>query len=170
MQKSTNTNNAFLYYFTYNTEIGEIFIASDGSAITAMKFGHRAAMNEKKEANALTDQAAMQLEEYLIGKRRQFDIPINPHGTEFQRSVWNALLAIPYGETRSYRQIAHAIGNPSACRAVGMANSKNPISIIIPCHRVIGESGSLVGYGGGLELKMKLLTLERNAQIRQSEV
>ena len=108
----------------------------------------------------MTDRAAVQLEEYLNGKRRHFDLPLRPQGTEFQRSVWNALLTIPYGETRSYKEIAQAVENPKAFRAVGMANNKNPISIFIPCHSVIGSSGSLVGYGGGLELKKRLLELE----------
>ncbi len=89
-----------------------------------------------------------------------FDLPLEPAGTEFQKSVWVALQAIPYGETRSYGDMARQIGNPKACRAVGMANNRNPISIVIPCHRVIGADGSLVGYGGGLDLKQKLLTLE----------
>ena len=96
----------------------------------------------------------------MDGKRKSFDLPLKPEGTEFQKKVWNALLDIPYGETRSYKDIAVAIGNPKACRAVGMANNRNPISIIIPCHRVIGANGSLVGYGGGLPIKIELLNLE----------
>ena len=108
----------------------------------------------------LTDITAKQLEEYLTGKRREFDVPLDPRGTDFQRTVWDKLTSIPYGETISYKQVAELIDKPKACRAVGMANNKNPIWIIIPCHRVIGSDGSPVGYGGGLELKRKLLYLE----------
>ena len=102
----------------------------------------------------------VQVEEYLSGERRVFDLPLKPEGTEFQRKVWNALLTIPYGETKSYKDIAVQIENPKGCRAVGMANNRNPIPIIIPCHRVIGANGSMVGYGGGLDIKVKLLELE----------
>lgn len=101
-----------------------------------------------------------QLEEYLAGRRHEFDLPLAPRGTAFERRVWEALLAIPYGETRSYAEIARAIGHPDACRAVGRANGRNPIPIVIPCHRVIGSDGSLTGYGGGLDLKRLLLGLE----------
>ncbi|WP_165072424.1 methylated-DNA--[protein]-cysteine S-methyltransferase [Desulfovibrio sp. ZJ200] len=104
--------------------------------------------------------ARAQLEEYLAGRRRSFDLPLAPRGTDFQRKVWEALTRIPYGETRSYKQIAEAVGCPRGCRAVGLANNRNPISIVIPCHRVIGADGSLVGYGGGLPLKKALLRLE----------
>ena len=104
---------------------------------------------------------AMQLDEYFRGARKNFDLPLNPAGTEFQRKVWDALLAIPYGETRTYREIAEAAGCPKGFRAVGMANNKNPIAIIIPCHRVIGSNGKLVGYASGLGRKEALLALER---------
>ncbi len=103
-----------------------------------------------------------QLEEYMAGTRTEFDLPLKPEGTEFQKKVWNALLLIPYGETKSYKGIAVLIDNPKGCRAVGMANNRNPIPIIIPCHRVIGANGSLIGYGGGLDIKVKLLELERS--------
>lgn len=101
-----------------------------------------------------------QLAEYFEGKRKVFDIPLEFTGTDFQKNVWNALLQIPYGQTRTYQQIASQLGNPKAVRAVGLANGKNPISIIAPCHRVIGASGKLVGYGGGLHNKAFLLELE----------
>ena len=101
-----------------------------------------------------------QLGEYLSGRRRDFDLPLDPRGTEFQRLCWEALQAIPYGETRSYGQQARIIGRPEAARAVGMANHDNPIGVIIPCHRVIGSNGSLTGYAGGLDMKRKLLELE----------
>jgi methylated-DNA-[protein]-cysteine S-methyltransferase len=101
-----------------------------------------------------------QLAEYLAGERRRFTLPLAPRGTEFERRVWRALTDIPYGETRSYAEIAGIIGSPSACRAVGRANGRNPIAVVIPCHRVIGSDGSLTGYGGGLPLKRFLLDLE----------
>lgn len=104
-----------------------------------------------------------QLAQYFAGERRAFDLPLAPRGTEFERRVWQALLAIPYGETRSYAEVAAAIGRPSACRAVGHANGSNPIAVVIPCHRVIGSDGSLTGYGGGLPLKRFLLDLENGS-------
>lgn len=104
--------------------------------------------------------AQQQLSEYFTGTRQQFDLPLDFEGTSFQKQVWQALLAIPYGETRSYKQIAEQLGNPKAVRAVGAANGKNPISIIAPCHRVIGSSGKLVGFAGGLDNKKVLLNLE----------
>jgi methylated-DNA-[protein]-cysteine S-methyltransferase len=106
------------------------------------------------------DDAELQLDEYFAGKRTQFDLPLHPSGTPFQIEVWEALKAIPYGEVRSYGDIAEQIGRPGASRAVGLANGRNPISVIVPCHRVIGASGSLTGYGGGLERKRLLLDLE----------
>ena len=106
-------------------------------------------------------ETARQLNEYFAGQRRQFDLPLDFEGTDFQQKVWQALLSIPFGETRSYKQIAEQIGNPKAVRAVGAANGKNPISIIAPCHRVIGASGKLVGFAGGLENKDILLKIER---------
>ncbi|MGB4439469.1 MAG: methylated-DNA--[protein]-cysteine S-methyltransferase, partial [Sedimentibacter sp.] len=113
----------------------------------------------------LINNASNQLNEYLNGIRTAFDLPLNPEGTEFQKKVWTALCEIPYGETRSYKQIAEAAGNSKASRAVGMANNKNPIMIFIPCHRVIGANGSLVGYAGGLDMKEKLLALEKGKAI-----
>ncbi|MNI75356.1 Methylated-DNA--protein-cysteine methyltransferase [compost metagenome] len=108
--------------------------------------------------------ASQQLKEYFAGERRQFDLRLDLQGSEFQRKVWNALLTIPYVETASYKDIAEMIGQPKAVRAVGGANNKNPIPIIVPCHRVIGSNGSLVGYGGGLSIKESLLSLERNVE------
>jgi methylated-DNA-[protein]-cysteine S-methyltransferase len=105
-------------------------------------------------------EAERQLMEYFEKKRKIFDLPITLNGTDFQKSVWNALLGVPWGETRTYGQIAEIIGNPKASRAVGMANNRNPISIIVPCHRIIGTNGALVGYGGGLDIKRLLLDLE----------
>jgi len=148
-------------YFVYESPFGNMVIESDGSSITGLMTEKNAKPTGKKEANTLTDITAMQLKEYFTGKRKKFDIPLNPQGTDFQRSVWKALQEIPYGKTRSYKQIAIAIGNPKACRAVGMANNKNPIWILIPCHRVIGTDGALTGYGGGLEMKKRLLNIEK---------
>jgi methylated-DNA-[protein]-cysteine S-methyltransferase len=101
-----------------------------------------------------------ELNEYFLGKRREFSMPLDLRGTAFQLACWRALLEIPYGETRSYRDIAEAIGHPHAYRAVGMSNNRNPVAIVVPCHRVIASSGSLCGYGGGLDLKRRLLDLE----------
>ena len=108
----------------------------------------------------LIKKAAAQLTEYFYGKRKEFDLPLSLHGTDFQISVWKALEKIPYGKTCSYGELAASVGNPKACRAVGMANNRNPIVIIIPCHRVIGSDGTLTGYGGGLTLKRQILELE----------
>lgn len=160
MQLSSGTH-ADQVYRTYETMLGRMMIASDSGAICAVQFEHMANPRGKQAANALTDQAARQLEEYFAGKRRRFDLPLRPGGTAFQQSVWEALGFIPYGETRSYKQVAQRIGNPGASRAVGMANNKNPIMIVIPCHRVVGSNGALIGYAGGLEIKKTLLALEQ---------
>ena len=109
----------------------------------------------------MIEKTAGQLKEYLAGRRQVFELPLKPEGTAFQKKVWNALLTVPYGETRSYGDIAVQIENPKAFRAVGMANNRNPIPIVIPCHRIIGAGGSLVGHGGGLDIKVKLLELEQ---------
>ncbi len=140
-----------------DTPIGPVTLEGTGSAVTGLRFG---ALGPNCP-DALLLEAARQLDEYFAGARREFSLPLLPRGTEFQRRVWRALETIPYGETRSYGGVAAAIGNPKAARAVGMANNRNPISIIIPCHRVIGAGGGLVGYGGGLDAKEFLLALER---------
>lgn len=113
------------------------------------------------ERTELTDRAMDQLREYFSGQRKQFELPYELRGTEFQKKVWAALEAIPYGQTRSYREIAQAVGNPKAVRAVGAANGKNPMWVVVPCHRVIGADGGLTGYAGGVELKRALLELEQ---------
>jgi methylated-DNA-[protein]-cysteine S-methyltransferase len=115
---------------------------------------------EPASGNPLLDEAVRQLRAYFAGSLRQFTIPLDPQGTAFQKRVWSELERIPFGEVRSYSQIAHAIGAPRAVRAVGAANGANPIAIVVPCHRVIGANGKLVGYGGGLPLKQRLLELE----------
>ncbi|MEG1826951.1 MAG: methylated-DNA--[protein]-cysteine S-methyltransferase [Gordonibacter sp.] len=149
-------------YFTYPMPLGRLTIGSDGQALCAIAFGE-AQLSGEKRATELTNRAANQLQEYFAGKRRSFDLPLAPAGTDFQKLVWRALEEIPYGQTRSYSDIAHAIGNPKACRAVGGANNKNPLPIVVPCHRVIGANGTLVGYGGGTKIKTYLLNLERHA-------
>lgn len=147
--------------FFYDSDIGKIGIAEDEGAITNIFFEKEEAVNFEVLETPLIKEAYKQLDEYLKGKRKTFDLPISASGTEFQQKVWKALINIPYGETRSYKDIAVAVGNEKACRAVGMANNRNPISIIIPCHRVIGKTGKLIGYGGGLPIKEHLLKLEK---------
>lgn len=115
-----------------------------------------------EEAWAPNRAAAAEIVEYLEGKRRRFDVAIDPYGTAFQRQVWRSLVAIPYGETRSYAEVARAVGRPRAVRAVGAANGANPLALVVPCHRVIAADGSLGGYGGGLPLKARLLAMERS--------
>ncbi len=149
-----------IYY--YQTLIGKIGIADNGQAITdVVLIGEKAPINCRVNESQLIKNAAAQINEYLDGERKNFDLPLMAEGTQFQQLVWQALKGIPYGETRSYQQIADQIGNMKACRAVGMANNRNPIAIVIPCHRVIGKNGSLVGYGGGLEIKARLLEMEK---------
>lgn len=149
-------------YF-YDTEIGRIALTDNGSEITNLYFIKETMPNGfETNETALIKEAHSQLEEYLSGKRKAFKLPLLPVGTDFQQSVWKALQDIPFGETRSYGEIAKAVGNPKASRAVGMANNRNPIPIFIPCHRVIGANGKLVGYGGGLDIKEHLLKLENS--------
>ena len=131
----------------------------ENDAVTALKTVATGIRSDA--ANELTALVFQQLDEYFKGTRKTFDFPYQLHGTPFQETVWAALREIPYGETRSYKDIAEAVGCPRAFRAVGMANHANPIFIAIPCHRVIGADGSLVGYGGGLGMKKLLLELER---------
>jgi methylated-DNA-[protein]-cysteine S-methyltransferase len=148
-------------YF-YQTEIGRIGIVENGEGITAVYFNESEIANKfELEETDLLREAAKQLQEYFSGTRSIFEIPIILEGTDFQKSVWKALQEIPYGETRSYGDIAKSIGNPKACRAVGMANNRNSIPVFIPCHRVIGSNGKLVGYAGGLEIKKHLLEIEK---------
>jgi methylated-DNA-[protein]-cysteine S-methyltransferase len=148
--------------FYYSTDIGRVGIADNGEAITNLYFdGEKIPQDTNIKETELIRKAAVQFQEYLAGKRKVFDIPLAMEGTPFQQTVWNALTAIPYGETRSYREVAESIGRPKACRAVGMANNKNPIAVFVPCHRVIGTNGKLVGYAGGLDLKAKLLDMEK---------
>lgn len=145
----------------YHSPVGDIQLEWENGAVIALKnIDTELKASELNEPNELTELVFRQLDEYFAGRRKVFDFPYRLHGTPFQEKVWEALREIPYGETRSYKDIAEAIGQPKAFRAVGMANHANPIFIVIPCHRVIGTSGALVGYGGGLEMKKALLELE----------
>lgn len=146
--------------FFYETEIGVIGIRDNGEFITNIYFS-KIDSNDNIIETQLIKNALKQIEEYLKGKRLAFDLPLKPEGTVFQQEVWKELLNIPYGSTKSYKEIAISIGNEKACRAIGNANNKNPIPIIIPCHRVIGSNGKLVGYAGGLSIKEKLLNIEK---------
>ena len=147
-----------MYVGYVESEAGLIEVISDGTAIVRCGF---VSEKQKENKDKLCVDAIQQLEEYLSGKRKVFDLPLKVEGTAFQKKVWKALCSIAYGETRSYKEIAIQIGNERACRAVGMANNKNPIGILIPCHRVIGTNHKLVGYAGGLDKKEFLLTLEK---------
>ena len=122
-------------------------------------------LGERDDQHIVLSQTVTQLEEYFAGLRNEFDLPLAATGTDFQTQVWYALTTIPYGETWSYQDLANAIGNPKAVRAVGLANGKNPISIVVPCHRVIGKSGKLTGYAGGVERKQRLLALEKGTPL-----
>lgn len=135
-------------------------IVTDEKFVKGIDFADEAKEPSKVQPEIIK-QATLQLLEYLDGKRTTFDLPLAPDGTDFQKKVWNMLLTIPYGKTLSYAQMAEKLGNPKVIRAAASANGKNPISIVIPCHRVIGSDGSLVGYGGGLENKRFLLNLEK---------
>jgi O-6-methylguanine DNA methyltransferase len=147
--------------FTYaDTPIGAILVAGDGNSIVEIHFAGAKPKPEWIRDDAALVGAASQLCAYFAGELCAFDLPLDARGTEFQKSVWRALRAIPYGETTTYSAIAAGIGRPNAVRAVGAANGANPIPIVIPCHRVIGSSGSMTGFGGGIDVKRQLLALE----------
>ncbi|MGF1724281.1 methylated-DNA--[protein]-cysteine S-methyltransferase [Photobacterium nomapromontoriensis] len=142
-----------------DTPLGWLNVIADDAGITAIEL--HADPEQAQTPNAVTGCCCQQLTEYFSGQRTQFDVPLNMQGTDFQRTVWQALQSVDYGSTCSYGDIAKQIGNPNAVRAVGGANGKNPIPIIVPCHRVIGSSGKLTGYSGGLDIKVWLLDHER---------
>jgi methylated-DNA-[protein]-cysteine S-methyltransferase len=146
-----------VYYFI--SPIGLLQISGTENHITNIQFAEN--INEKEDNWELGENAKKQLAEYFEGKRKNFDLPLHPQGSDFQKNVWAALQEIPFGETRSYGAIANAIGKAQAARAVGQANNRNPIAIVIPCHRVIGSNKKLIGYAGGLWRKEYLLTLEK---------
>lgn len=142
--------------------IGPLGVGEEDGAITLILFaGQQPPEGYREGETPLLEEAWAQLERYFAGELRQFSLPLAPAGTPFQQAVWRALEEIPYGETRSYGEIAGWVGRPKASRAVGAANHRNPIPIVIPCHRVIGAGGTLTGYGGGLDRKRLLLDLER---------
>jgi len=149
------------YFNIYSFKFCTLGIAEKEGAISNVFFDkNKPPKGFEKSETPLIKKAAKQIDEYINGKRKTFDLPLTFHGTEFKVKVWETLLKIPYGETRSYGEIATMIKNPKAAQAVGRANHYNQLAIIVPCHRVIGHDGSLVGYAGGLELKQKLLELE----------
>lgn len=153
-------------YRTIDSPIGLLTLAGDGPVLTNLRMVDQTyepdRVDWELDDRAFPD-AVEQLEAYFAGELHDFDLRLDMHGTDFQKRVWNALRTIPYGETRSYGEIAQQIGAPTAFRAVGLANGHNPIAVIVPCHRVIGANGSLTGFGGGLERKSALLDLEKNA-------
>ena len=147
--------------FYYDSPVGKIGIAEEGGAVTDLFFeGENVPKNAQINETAVLKETSRQVGEYFDKKRKVFDVPLKLNGTEFQKRDWAELLKIPYGETKSYGEIAKILGIPKGARAVGLANNRNPISIIVPCHRVIGSDGKLVGYGGGLPIKEFLLALE----------
>jgi len=143
-----------------NSPLGPLTVGSTDKGLSSVNFGTKIPSDGIVDENA--NRLFMnQLSEYFQGSRTEFDVDLDFNGTPFQVSVWRALLEIPYGQTRSYGEIAKSLGKPGAARAVGMANHDNPIAVVIPCHRVIGQNGSLTGYAGGLDLKQKLLSIEQ---------
>ena len=154
------------YYCYVESPIGRLTLTSDGTALTGLYMGtpsKRPNFGREWAQNGTVTPlpaAVRQLQEYFAGTRRKFELPLRMQGTDFQQRVWRELTAIPYGETWSYGQLAKRLGNPNASRAVGLANGRNPIAVIVPCHRVIGADGSLTGFGGGLPRKQWLLTHE----------
>jgi O-6-methylguanine DNA methyltransferase len=170
-----------LYSTAFESAIGPLFLAASKKGLVALEFDARLPGQQsirpnprhlRRETRAAREEirfevspdalhsCCIELEEYFAGKRREFSFPLDLRGTDFQLACWHALLSIPYGETRTYADIARAIGKPQAFRAVGMANNRNPVAIVVPCHRVIASDGTLCGYGGGLEVKRRLLELE----------
>jgi len=166
-----------LHSTMFTSPVGPLFLAASGRGLVALEFEARLPGQQTIRPNRRDQQAdskgirfeesasamrdyVREMEEYFAGTRRAFTFPLDLRGTDFQLACWRALLAIPYGETRSYGDIARAVGRPQGFRAVGMANNRNPIAIVVPCHRVIASDGTLCGYGGGLDLKRKLLELE----------
>lgn len=153
------------YSMQLETPIGPLTITATKKAVTAIRFGTQVPEGSTPctgaEATPLLRKAAEEIGDYFAGSRRKFTLPLAPEGTPFQQKVWEALRTIPYGETRTYKQIAIQIGHNQSFRAVGMASNRNPIAIVVPCHRVIGYDGKLTGYAGGLDIKEQLLELEK---------
>jgi methylated-DNA-[protein]-cysteine S-methyltransferase len=152
-------------YRMIDSPIGPLTLAGDGRVLTNLRMVDQSYEPDRADwtpDDSAFPEAADQLDAYFAGELKEFELRLDMAGTHFQRKVWNALRTIPYGETRSYGEVAEQIGSPNASRAVGMANGRNPIAIIVPCHRVIGANGSLTGFGGGLHRKMALLELEKS--------
>jgi methylated-DNA-[protein]-cysteine S-methyltransferase len=162
------------HHLTLSCQLGQLLILSDGTSLSAIQFqppgGAHQVSDDWKQGGEIVELASMQLREYFAGERQAFDLPLNPGGTEFMRGVWAELERIPFGETISYGELARRIGQPTAARAVGMANGKNPIPIIIPCHRVIGSDGRLTGFAGGIPNKERLLLHESRSQETQTTI
>lgn len=152
-------------YTTYRSPLGVMTLQANDQGLLGVWFETQTTQPKELgrhcEKDPILVRAIKQLEEYFLKQRTSFDLPVSVKGTEFQQSVWQALTTIPYGATWSYQDLANAIGNPKAVRAVGLANGKNPLSIIVPCHRVVGKDGKLTGYAGGVERKAKLLEFEK---------
>jgi methylated-DNA-[protein]-cysteine S-methyltransferase len=157
-------------YKKFDSPVGRLTLVAGNGGLAAILWENdrpgrvRLSLDREDDRDPILLEAARQLDEYFSGRRTRFELPLDPSGTAFQRQVWRELLKIPFGETRSYVEIARQIGSPRAARAVGAANGRNPISIIAPCHRVVGTSGALTGFAGGLEVKARLLALEREAR------
>ena len=166
LSRSLPPRSTVMQYCVINSPVGKLLLAADDGALKLISFQdgtQPTTVNPNWEYDESPFRDAIdQLNAYFAGELKTFTIKLKPEGTDFQQRVWQQLRSIPYGQTTSYGQIAKAIGNPQASRAVGAANGKNPISIVVPCHRVIGSSGSLVGFGGGLSIKETLLSLECN--------
>ena len=160
-------NKAGIVYTVMNSPLGRILVARNTEGLTCINFqdGTEPVSPQagwREQASALAD-ATAQLGAYFRGELRQFEIPLAPQGTAFQLQVWQAMKAIPYGQTLTYAELARKVGRPQAARAVGGASSRNPLPVVVPCHRVVGSDGSLTGYAGGLHLKQALLDLERRS-------
>lgn len=155
--KSNTTTSAVC---SYHSPLGSLRLVAEQGALKAIHFADPENIDSKQSDHPLLANTVLQLGEYFDGKRQSFDLPLNPEGSEFQQEVWKALSEIPFGHTLTYLELAKKLGNPNSVRAVGRANGQNPIPIIIPCHRIIGAEGKLVGYSGGLENKKWLLRHE----------
>ena len=149
-----------MFVHTVDTPIGTLWLERNATGLASIAFD---GPPRARSDDALLKEAAAQVRAYFAGDLTRFELPLSPHGTDFQRRVWDAVAAVPYGTTTTYSAVAAALGRPSACRAVGAANGRNPLPIVVPCHRVIGTSGALTGYGGGLACKRALLDLEAAA-------
>ena len=166
---NANPRDLPLFFDEIASPVGRLRLIASGEALVGIWFEHgrdasRSRPDLTRADSPILESTRVQLEEYFAGQRREFDLPLDPRGTDFQRRVWRQLLRIPYGETTSYGALARELGDAGASRAVGLANGSNPIPIVIPCHRVIGADGSLTGFGGGLPIKQALLELESQSR------